>query len=167
MYNRYIKNLNRHDWLTPRVMKMQDKRPTVAIYGHGFPSIKRLVTFLVWIATQTNHTSNRIFKKKWLIPPPAISIQNLKKTMKMTWHFVISAVWASTVFVPHLWQHCSYWRSLADSSKKSSISCKINFSRNNFGIIIWFPENPLVDLTIVLIPVHIYLQFFCTLPYQS
>ena len=35
--------------------------------------------------------------------PPAFSISNLKKTMKMTWHFVISAVWAGTVFSPRLW----------------------------------------------------------------
>ena len=29
----------------------------------------------------------------------------------MTWHFVISAVWASTVFGPGLWQLCTCWRS--------------------------------------------------------
>ena len=37
-----------------------------------------------------------------------------KKTTKMTWHFVISAVWASTVFDPLLWQVCSCWHSLAE-----------------------------------------------------
>ena len=86
----------------------------------------------------------------------------------MTWHFVISAVWAGTLFFPHLWQHCSYWRSLADSSKKSSISCKINFSRNNFGIDVWFPENPLDDLTIVLIPVFTCKFFaFCPISHNA
>ena len=48
---------------------------------------------------------------------------------KMTWHFVISAVWASTVFGPRLWQLCSCWCSLADLNHGSAmISDNICFS---------------------------------------
>ena len=38
---------------------------------------------------------------------------NLKKTMKMTWHFVISAVWVGSVFGPCLWQLSACRRLLA------------------------------------------------------
>ena len=64
---------------------------------------------------QIIHQNARFFKRNWLIPsPPAISIKNLKKTMKMTWHFVISAVWAGTAFGPRLWQLSVRQRSLTD-----------------------------------------------------
>ena len=57
------------------------------------------------LQSQIMYQNAQIFKRNWLISsPPAISIQNLKKTMKMTQHFVISAFWAGTVFGPRLWQ---------------------------------------------------------------
>ena len=40
--------------------------------------------------------------------------------MKMACHFVISAVWAGTLFYPRLWQLCSCWRLLADDCNVTS-----------------------------------------------
>ena len=68
---------------------------------------------LIQLHRQIIHQNARIFKRNSLIPsPPAIYIY-LKKTMKMTWYFVISAVWAGAVFGPRLWQLSARRRSLA------------------------------------------------------
>ena len=60
----------------PRVLKREDKRPTVAMYDHGFPSIKNRQFFCSeQLHRQIKHQNARIFKRNWLIlSPPAIYI---------------------------------------------------------------------------------------------
>ena len=60
----------------PRVLKREDKWPTVAMYGHGFPSIKNWWPFCSeQLHRHIIHQNAQIFKRNWLIPsPPAISI---------------------------------------------------------------------------------------------
>ena len=50
--------------------------------------------------------------------PQVLLIQNLKKTTKITWHFVIPAVWTSTVFGPRLWLLSACRHSLAAKKYK-------------------------------------------------
>ena len=73
-----------------KVIEIRDNQYKLCMYCHqNFFGGKN-----VWSdsATQTNHTLKCIFKRNWLIPtPPAISIKNLKKTIKTASSFVISA----------------------------------------------------------------------------
>ena len=54
-----------------RVLKREDKWPTVAMHGHGFPSIKNWWLFCSeQLHRQIIHQNARIFKRNWLIPSP-------------------------------------------------------------------------------------------------
>ena len=59
---------------------------------------------LIQLHRQIIHQNAGISMRSWLkSSPTALFIYNLKKTTKMTWNFVISAVWAGTVFCSRLW----------------------------------------------------------------
>ena len=92
----------KNTWFKPGVLEVRDKRPqSLCTATNIFCSVYDLIQ-LYW---QIIYQNDQIFTKKWLKPsPPAFSISNLKKTMKMTLHFVISTERAGTVFSPCLWQ---------------------------------------------------------------
>ena len=81
-----------------RLCKRQECWPLPGILDKGWAANRRYVR--PWLPRKKNwwpfcseqlhrliiHQNAWIFKRNWLIPsPPAISIKNLKKTMKMTW----------------------------------------------------------------------------------
>ncbi len=62
-----------------------------------------LVVNMIWFSyTDKLYIKRMKSMRNWLKSSPPAFFLNKRKT-KMTWHFVISAVWASTVFGPRLW----------------------------------------------------------------
>ena len=86
--------------------------------------------------------------------------------MKMTWHFAISAVLASTVFGPRLWPLSARRHSLAacvdliQENEMRPLNPTVNFSPVYF-IIKWFKTGPDTCLNFLHVQTYFELVWFC------